>query len=287
MSTFVNQRFPQYLSVKATGGDEFETAIISLENGNEQRISVLSQPKASWTFNDAQALNNEHEKLAFQNLRNLYYVARGKLYSFRYRDYFEFQANKTEGILGNGFGDGTPHFQVFKRYTVSNKKFDRIIKLPTQETFNLYVNDVKNEAYSLNPIGGIVTLAPIKSFSIFSTSIEAFTTTFTFTVNHNFQIGEKVYLNITNKNSNLYRKVCTVLSVTQKTVTIDTKTLVTIGTGKLELYYSSTDKLNASFEFDFLVRFDSDKLSKNFDSGLVRLNELSLKEVTDDITEVI
>lgn len=290
MASFIDTRFPTIYSAKAEGGDMFTTNIITLENGSEQRISVLSQPKASWVFNEVLALKNKHEKLSYELIKEIHMVARGRFYCFRYRDFYENTATEEEGILGNGYGNSKPTHQLIKKYEVSNKFFNKDITLPVVETVKIFVDDVElpKAKFSVNPLNGKVTLSPLKKFSVYSTTNSAYTTQINFlaSANHTFQVGEKVYINNTNTASNLYRKVFTVLETTPTSITIDGVTTSSFGSSSfIEKHYNETNKLSASFEFDYLVRFDNDDLPLSFDGGAVRLNGLKLVEVKDKITE--
>lgn len=290
MASFIDTRFPTIYSAKAEGGDKFETKIITLENGSEQRISVLSQPKASWVFNEVLALKNKHEKLSYELIKELHMVAKGCFYCFRYRDFYENSATIENGILGNGYGNSQPTYQLIKKYELSNRFFYKDITLPILNTVKIFVNDVElpSGKFTVNALNGKVTLSPLKRFSVYSTTNSQLTTQINFpaSANHNFQIGEKVYINNTNTASNLYRKVFTVLETTPTSITINGATTSSLGSSSfIEKHYDETNILKASFEFDYLVRFDNDDLPLSFDGGAVRLNGLKLVEVKDKITE--
>lgn len=292
MSSFIDVQFPTIYSAKAEGGDVFDTKIITLENGSEQRISGLSQPKASWIFNEVLALNNKHERLSYEIVKNLHQVAKGRLYCFRYRDFYENSADEEQGILGSGYGTSTPTYQLKKHFEVANKFFDKDIVLPIVNTVKIFVDGVElsSSSYTVNSLNGKVTLAPLKRFSVYSTTNNSLTTQINFlpAANHTLQIGDQVYINSTNTASNLHKKVFTVLEVTATSITINAATTASLGNGTwIEKYYGPSNKLTASFEFDYLVRFDNDDLPLSFDNGLVKLNGLKLIEVKDKITEVI
>lgn len=290
MASFIDKRFPIYLSSKQDGGAEFETIINKLENGSEQRISTVSQSLASWSFNDTNALNNEHESLTYKLIQDLFNVARGRLFCFRYRDFFNNAVEKENGKLGNGFGNSKPFHQLKKHTEVSNKFFEKDITLPLINTVKIYANDVEipSSKFNVNPLSGRVTLSPLKKVSIYSTSSTSLTTTFTFIngSNHTFQLNEKVYINNTNVLSNLYRKVYTIIEVTINSITINETTSSSLGANSfIEKYYDSSVSLSAEFEYDHLVRFDNKRLSMSFDNGMVKFNGLELIEVRDKLTD--
>lgn len=148
--SFLDVRFPTTISYGAAGGPEWRTDVVILDSGHEQRNQVWSAARCRWDV--AQACKTDamrSELIAF------FRVVRGRAYSFRFKDFTDFEVASGEGVVG-AIGDGT--YQLRKRYQNAGGTSDRDVTLPLSVA--LYAGAVlltEGVHYNLNDTTGIVT----------------------------------------------------------------------------------------------------------------------------------
>lgn len=156
---FHDVMFPEEISYGSKGGPQFRTSIITSASGIERRNQEWKRVRAEY---DVSHGIKDPEEL--QELREFFYARRGRLHSFRFKDWGDFEIfNQTIG-----YGDGVKKaFQIIKSYEPGPYQYDRIISKPErntalpitvggvayQETTN---NGVENR-YTIDYTTGIVT----------------------------------------------------------------------------------------------------------------------------------
>jgi uncharacterized protein (TIGR02217 family) len=146
MAFIESPRFPDGLAFGAQGGPGFLTMIVELESGHEQRNQVWSLERGEWTI----AMENRvlSERQALQ--AHFRAVGKGRLNGFRFKDFLDFEASHTEGVL-ELVSAGV--YQLQKRYTSGANTYDRDIKKPVSGTV-----EVKNGSGAVLVAGGDYTI---------------------------------------------------------------------------------------------------------------------------------
>jgi uncharacterized protein (TIGR02217 family) len=112
----------------------FDTQIVTLDNGQEQRNGNWTRPKHRYT-----ALYQNFTKAQFAILKAAFMAARGSLYAFLFKDHFDFQA--TNESLGNTPGANQTPVQLQKTYTFGANTLVRTITKPIAGTITVQQSD--------------------------------------------------------------------------------------------------------------------------------------------------
>jgi len=141
---FHDVRFPTGISLKAKGGPERRTEIVTLSSGHEQRNSRWADSRRRYDAGyGMRSLDDVHEVLSFFEER------RGRLYGFRWKDHADFKSclpSKVPDFLDQhiGLGDGTQLvFQLAKTYGSETNKYLRIISRPVQGSITIALDGVE------------------------------------------------------------------------------------------------------------------------------------------------
>lgn len=131
------------------GGPEFSTRIVTMANGFERRNGDWAQPRRRYSL---PFLNISADR--YSPILDMFYVARGQLHCFLYRDPLDHSAD--EELIG--FGDGLNQiFQLSKLYTVGGFSYQRnVYAVPDSETIEVTLNGVVTDAYVLDKDRGLL-----------------------------------------------------------------------------------------------------------------------------------
>jgi uncharacterized protein (TIGR02217 family) len=150
---FLNIRFPENISYGANGGPEFNTNVVIITSGYEQRNANWSSSKLSYDVSHAARTADQiKELIAF------FRIAKGRANSFRFKDWMDYQA--VEGTLINTTG---LTFQLYKVYDNDAGQYLRKITKPV--SVSIYKNDVLLDPldYVLDLNTGLVTFDTVES----------------------------------------------------------------------------------------------------------------------------
>ena len=150
---FLDIQFPPRIAFNALGGPEYQTDVVVLASGHEQRNQNWAVARGQWDV--AHAIKTAADKNA---LIAFFRVAKGRANSFRFKDWLDFEASLTEGVL-TSLGGGT--YQLAKRYTNAAGSEDRNITLPVNGTVVVKqgaVTLVSGGDYSINYATGVLTV---------------------------------------------------------------------------------------------------------------------------------
>jgi len=150
--TFLNVQFPLEVAAGASGGPIYSTDVIVMGSGFEQRNQNWAGSRATWDV--SRACDTEAKRGA---LIAFFRVAKGRANSFRFRDFTDYKASLSEGILAALGGND---YQLQKRYSNAAGAEDRDIIKPVSGT--LTIRDgaavlVEAVDYSVDYATGIVT----------------------------------------------------------------------------------------------------------------------------------
>lgn len=148
---FHDVRLPDDVERGASGGPEFNTTIIGMSSGREQRNIDWEEVRSSWELS-----YGIQDKQDFDAVKAFFYARRGKGYGFRFKDWGDFEL-ADEPI---GFGDGVENdFPISKTYeTGGPMPYIRLITRPIQPTLLVRIDGVETGSWSLQP-GGIIRLS--------------------------------------------------------------------------------------------------------------------------------
>jgi uncharacterized protein (TIGR02217 family) len=127
--------FPEDISYGSSGGPGFNTTIIELSSGHEQRNINWSEAKATY-----EAQHGIKTRVQMEELIDFFYARNGRAYGFRFKDWADFQL-VAEPI---GTGNGTNlYFQIIKTYEPAGYPFVRTIRKTNPGTIVVYKNGVE------------------------------------------------------------------------------------------------------------------------------------------------
>lgn len=131
------------------GSPEFRTNINALQNGDEHRNADWIEARHVYS---APFTNISAE--AYTEIRRMFYVCRGMLHAFRFRDELDFEADDAEFAVGNGT---RTEFQLGKVSLVAGAEYFRpICALAIGKPFAVYADGVLVDPadYTVNPRTG-------------------------------------------------------------------------------------------------------------------------------------
>ena len=143
--------FPEDVSYGSSGGPGFNTSIIELASGHEQRNSNWSEQKAKYDVSHGIKTRDQME-----DLLDFFYARKGRAFGFRFKDWMDFEIIDQVIAVGDGV---TKTFQIIKRYEPDTSYyFDRPIRKLVPGTTTLALNGaVTGSGFLINANTGIVT----------------------------------------------------------------------------------------------------------------------------------
>lgn len=164
--SFHEIRFLSELSKKAVGGPSFQTNIIELASGKEQRNINWQNARAKYAI----AIKNLSNADAKKTLE-FFYTRHGAAYGFRFKDWLDFEA--VQQNIGTGNGVKTS-FELIKNYTNNGINYTRRIFKPVENSAKIFVDGAQiNSGFTVDYINGkIVFVTPPANGKIITTSFE-------------------------------------------------------------------------------------------------------------------
>jgi uncharacterized protein (TIGR02217 family) len=146
---FTETRFPDSIAFGSASISEFNTSVITMKNGIEQRNINWSDCRLSFNIlNGVKTKNELAELLAF------FKTKKGKAIGFRFKDWSDYKA--FDQILG--IGDETKtEFQLIKNYISGSTIYMRAITKPLLENLVVYLNNSPATEYKIDLTTGIIT----------------------------------------------------------------------------------------------------------------------------------
>lgn len=119
---FIETQFPPDISIGATGGPGFQTDVITVNSGFEQRNATWADARCVWDV--AHGVKTQSQ---LNDLIAFFRVMKGRANGFRFKDWADFVVASGQGVFTTI--DAT-HFQMVRRYTTAGTNHDRVIKKP-------------------------------------------------------------------------------------------------------------------------------------------------------------
>ena len=132
-ATFLDDMvFPVAVSRGTAGGPDWPAEIVELASGAEERNTAIAVPRRNY---DAKFAVRTQAEL--YEVLKLYYIARGRLYGFRMRDWSDYRSGAPhvapafdDQALGTGDGIADT-FLLTKTYAIGARSFSRRVTRPT------------------------------------------------------------------------------------------------------------------------------------------------------------
>ena len=159
---FHEVQFPTDISYGSHGGPGFAVNIISVDSGQEQRISRWEQARRKY---DVAYGVKSHD--AISSLMDFYLARVGATHGFRYKDFQDFTTatnhrdapSDTDETLGTGDASDTT-FQLLKTYASGSQTSTRSITKPVASTTVVSLNDVAQASgWTVSTTTGVITFA--------------------------------------------------------------------------------------------------------------------------------
>ena len=158
--SFVETKFPDSIAFNSISIPEFNTNIITMKNGSEQRNINWNSCRLKYNvLNRIKTATELSELLAFFRAR------KGRAIGFRFKDWSDYKA--IGQILG--IGDGTKtQFQLIKNYVSGTTTYLRTITKPVLGSLVIYVDNIATTDYTIDLTTGILTFntAPLNTKEI-------------------------------------------------------------------------------------------------------------------------
>lgn len=123
---YINIRLDECVAYGFSGGPEWNTLVVPMDNGREQRNAQWLYPKHRYV---AQYMNLRPE--AAHRILAAFHAARGQLHVFRFKDWNDYTSSSDawEAILAPTIGTMTPA-QLLKSYPLGGESSERLIQAP-------------------------------------------------------------------------------------------------------------------------------------------------------------
>jgi len=157
--SFAEIQFPNSIAFGSTSTPEFNTNIVTMKNGSEQRNINWNSCRLKYNV-----LNGIKTKVELMELISFFRARKGMAIGFRFKDWSDYSA--TSQILGTG-DDSTTEFQLIKTY-ISGTAYSRTITKPVSGSLSIYIDNIETTDYIINSTTGIITFntAPLNTQEI-------------------------------------------------------------------------------------------------------------------------
>lgn len=143
---FIETQFPTDIALGATGGPGFNTDVVVVNSGFEQRNATWQDARSAWDV--AHGVKTQAQ---LNTLVAFFRVIKGRANGFRFKDWTDYTVETGEGIFSTI--DST-HFQMVRRYTTAANNHDRDITKPVSGTVDI----TGGSGVSVDYTTGIVTV---------------------------------------------------------------------------------------------------------------------------------
>lgn len=144
---FIETRFPEDISYGAAGGPGFQTDVVTVNSGHEQRNAAWQDARGKWDV--AHGVRTEAQ---LATLIAFFRVMKGRANGFRFKDWQDYDATSGEGLFTTLTATT---FQMVKRYTTASTNHDRDITKPVNGTLII----TGGTGVSVDYATGIVTVS--------------------------------------------------------------------------------------------------------------------------------
>lgn len=267
--TFYNSpNFPDDISYGSKGGPQFNTTVLRMRSGHEQRNVNWAYPLHLYDVS-----YGVKTQAQMASLRNFFMAMLGRAHTFRFKDWHDY-TTATDGNASSSAFDvyisaavsATSQYQLRKLYTISSSITERKITKPVSATVSCAVNgnEVPSSMFTVDDLTGVFTLT--NNVNNPNGMILGTETTILFPTNHGYAVGGTVYVSGVAQPAaiNGQRYLITDVPITTRiTIDLNSSGWSTYTTGGvvdsgIQASESATVSVTAGCTFDVPCRFDSD-----------------------------
>lgn len=157
---FIDQHLPRQVEIGARRTDDEDIDIVTTDGGWEVRNARASQSLREFEVSFPMSARDNAVYLA---VVALYKVARGKLHTFRFRDWADYQLDGE--VIGTGDG-ATTAFQITQSWTVDGETVSRNITRPISAMQVFKDGVLQVSGYSINYDTGVLTMTPAPALGV-------------------------------------------------------------------------------------------------------------------------
>jgi uncharacterized protein (TIGR02217 family) len=151
--SFDNIRLPDDIERGALGGPAFNTSVISLVSGYEQRQSNWSRTRGSWDIG-----YGVQSKEDLEDVISFFYGRQGRARGFRFKDWTDYEIGSTGSPQAIALGDDAQEkFQIVRRYTQGGVTFDRPVTRLVSGTVSVFEDGSAASSNTVDVNTGIIT----------------------------------------------------------------------------------------------------------------------------------
>ncbi|WP_257556407.1 DUF2460 domain-containing protein [Sphingobium sp. CFD-2] len=157
---FIDQHLPREVEIGARRRDDEDIEIVTTDGGWEVRNARSSQSLREYEISFPMS---QRDNAVYQAVVAMFKVARGKLHSFRFRDWADYQLDAE--IIGTGDGSTTA-FQITQSWTVDGETVSRDITRPISSFQVFKAGVLQVSGYSINYDTGMLTFSVAPSLGV-------------------------------------------------------------------------------------------------------------------------
>jgi uncharacterized protein (TIGR02217 family) len=146
---FLDIAFPNAVARGATGGPGFSTNVVTLGSGSERRNIQWANARGEWNISTGIRTRAEMQAVIAH-----FYVVKGRGYSFRFKDWNDYQAADVPMVQVT-----STVWQLVKRYNLGGYEHVRMITKPVSGTVTIKVGGSPVTPSDIDHLTGLVTFA--------------------------------------------------------------------------------------------------------------------------------
>ncbi|MFN3349058.1 DUF2460 domain-containing protein [Pseudorhodoplanes sp.] len=146
---FLDIAFPNAVARGATGGPGFSTNVVTLGSGSERRNIQWASARGEWNISTGIRTRAEMQAVIAH-----FYVVKGRGYSFRFKDWNDYQAADVPMVQVT-----STVWQLVKRYNIGGYEHVRTITKPVSGTVATKVGGSPVTPSDIDHLTGLVTFA--------------------------------------------------------------------------------------------------------------------------------
>jgi uncharacterized protein (TIGR02217 family) len=145
MSFLETPRFPESISYGAIGGPGYQTNVVIVSSGHEQRNADWDTARGRWEVSQG-----VKTKTDFDTLAAFFRAVKGRAHGFRFKDWSDYEVSGSDGTL---LALGGSTWQMYRTYSAGALTETRKIAKPVSGT----VTVSGGGTYSINYATGVIT----------------------------------------------------------------------------------------------------------------------------------
>lgn len=163
--SFYNTRFPDDVSYGSRGGPRFNTTILRMRSGHEQRNANWQYPLHE--YNVSYGIRTDSQ---MATVRNFFMTMLGMVHTWRFKDWGDYATGSDNAshsstdqylsVYSSTVVSATVRYQLSKTYSISSAIFERTITKPVSATVSVAVQgvDYAMAACSVNYDTGVIKI---------------------------------------------------------------------------------------------------------------------------------